>query len=787
MSKAWETPMMKQWQNLKRQAGESLLFFRLGDFYELFAEDAVRAAPLMGVTLTSRNGKADKEEAIPLCGVPHHHFEMYAHKLLEHGESIAIAEQTEEASPGKSLVQREIIQWLLPNEDRPHYIGLVAGREESWILAACDVATGHCVLETASGLENLWEAVSRLPVEDLRIPYGQSFEGAPKLFQKSCHLQIPGKAHQILMDAFSLSDIADLPIQKDLEIQVLGSLIGICQEAHPQQSLRFLRFQEIPDQVWMGASTRRHLHLFEPKDQNLFQFLDETRSAFGRRELKQVLSHPVFSKESIQERQKIVRYFKENPFERKSLRKHLHEIYDLERLLRRRRKAAHLYQIRQSLMHFQEIAQFLTGDLPLFHQYQSKLKSMETIRQLLESSLQWSEDEETGWICPGVLQELDDLRALQKGAEQALSQLEDKMRVDFGVPSLRIKFHQSFGYVAEVTRSHREKISDQVRRVQSLTNSERFKTPELESLEEKLLSLSTRLKQAELGEVERLYNELEKHREDLSVSVQLLGQMDCFQSLAEVSTRENWVTARLSDEAGILKIKNGRHPLTQEDFVPLSFELSPSEMRCMLLTGPNMAGKSTVLRVAGISALLHQIGSDLPAEAAELSLFDRIMCRMGAQDDLHQGKSTFFVEMKEVSQMLSGASDRSLLLFDEVGRGTSTYDGMSLAWAITEEVYLLKGLSMVATHYLELSLLENQYRQLRNYHLGVKELKGRLLFTRRLERGPASRSYGIQVARLAQLPESLLQKAEKKLREFEKKTEKKSPLFEWGEKQNYVQ
>lgn len=782
------TPMMEQWMQLKAQAGDSFLFFRLGDFYELFEEDAVRAAPIMGVTLTSRNSKSQGENAPALCGVPAANFELYLNRLLDQGHSVALAEQVEEPKPGKKIVRREIVQFftpgirLLERTEAPHYAGLVLGREDSWVLAAADVSTGHLVLEKGKSWENLQDILDRLPIEDLRTGYGDNIPVLCK-YQRACNFISEAEARQRVLEALQLVEIEDAPCNQLQDWIALGTLLRLLQEAHPGRRLVFSKPDSIPNAVQMSAATRRHLHLFEPQDHSLFHILDECCTAVGRRTLKFLLSYPTQDQLEVQSRQAVVRFWKERTWHRKQLRQELTKAHDIQRILRFKKHPQRLFQLSESLKSLKKVSELLEQELPLFQEFQSNLKKIDKLIEELSDKIQWSELDDRGWIASGVNPEIDELRNLQSNAENLLAELESKLRRDLEVGSLKIRFHQVFGYIAEVTRQHQSKIPSSARQIQSLANAIRFKTQELEELEVKLLSLESRLVQAERAQVEQIYERVEAFSGTLMKISDLLGRIDCFQAFAEVSSRENWTTPILSNSKNLeLRAQKAKHPLMFGDFVPLSFHLDQQMTRLMLLTGPNMAGKSTVLRVAAILALLHQIGSDVPAEEVELSIFDRIMCRMGAMDDLTQGKSTFFVEMKEVASMLYAASDKSLLLFDEIGRGTSTFDGMSLAWAITEAVHDLKCLSMIATHYLELASLENTLAHLKNFHLGVTEVEGQLLFTRRLQAGPASQSYGIQVARLASLPESILARAEQKLREFERKPKSslsRTPLFEW--------
>jgi len=785
-----QTPMMQQWEALKAQAGDNLLFFRLGDFFELFGEDAIQAAPIMGVTLTSRNTKSSHGNSQALCGVPIGNFEPYLHKLLDAGRAVALAEQTEEAGPGKNLVRREIVQYFTPGirllhqDERAHYCAVVTGRENCWVLAAADVATGHVVLERGNNLEVLEDIIERLPIEDLRIPQGENFN-LVRVYEKPCQFLSDAKARQLVMEDLGIVDWQDSPCQSHLETQCLGSLFSVLHKAHPGTRLSFVKPQLEKDSLWISSSTSRNLHLFEPQKQSLFDFLNQTKTALGRRELKNMLAHPSTRLEIISARQRLVRSFKTQNAKRRDFRQRLSQVQDIQRLLRKKPSPRGLWQLSKSLSAGLEAAHLISGEEEIILQFQKTSLQLGALYNRLDQSLQWSELPETGWIQEGVSAELDELRHLQLNASKFLADLEEKLRAETKVSSLKIKFHQVFGYVAEVTSLHKSKIPETAKHIQTLANSERFKTLELEELEKQILSLKTRISEAEKAEYQKLYQAVDEHQKLLQDWGGWVAKLDCFQALAEVSERYCWNTpiTQVSEDK-ILDLEEASHPLSLENFVPLNFSLSSDELQVILLTGPNMAGKSTILRVAALIALLHQIGSDVPARRAVLSIVDRIMCRMGAQDDMTHGKSTFFVEMKEVATMLQGATAASLLLFDEVGRGTSTYDGMSLAWAITEAVHDLGSLSIVATHYLELAQLEKSLLHLKNFHVGVKEIEGQLVFTRKLMKGPASQSYGIQVARLAKIPEEILERAENKLKEFEKKRTKPPPLFDFIQNDN---
>lgn len=778
------TPMMRQWTELKAQAGSALLFFRLGDFYELFEDDAIRAAPVLQVVLTSRNNRGTQTNSSPLCGVPVGNIETYLGRALDHGFKVALAEQTEEPQPGKVLVRREIVQWFTPGirllrtDERPHYAAVVLGSLASWSLAAADVGTGHLILESGSSSESLQDLIDRLPIEDLRIPSLQTFDLRSK-FREEIAVVSSEESERLIQNALGLSSAADTPTQSKLESQALGTLLKLLNHYHPKDLLRFLRPRTQPKSVWMSAATRRNLYLFDPADKCVFSVLDKTQTAMGRRELKQVLGSPTRDAELIRSRQDLVRYFKSQTQLRKIFRSRISGIHDVYRLLRKRRGPLELYQISNALSLGVTSTLILKNEHSSISSFQSRSNALMPLAQELERSLQISDEADVGWIRPQVSPTLDGLRELKQNSQKLLADLEERLRVETRVATLKIKFHQVFGYVGEVTAAHKDKLPAGARRIQTLANAERFKTEELEVLEEKILSLDGRIREAERAEISRLYDLVESAERSILDWADDLAHLDCFQSLAEVSDLYQWTRPETAPSGDfLLKIREAIHPLGQRAFVPIDIELHSESQQVMLLTGPNMSGKSTVLRLAATLALLHQIGSDVPASAARLSLFDRIVCRMGAHDDLAAGQSTFFVEMREVASMLHGATDQSLLIFDEIGRGTSTYDGMSLAWAITEEVHELKALCFMATHYLELSELEKSLTRLRSFHLGVEDIEGRLVFTRKLTPGPASRSYGIQVAKLADISPRILTRAQNKLHELEKKRTKALPLFE---------
>jgi DNA mismatch repair protein MutS len=780
----FSTPMMRQWSALKAQAGDDLLFFRLGDFYELFDTDAQTAAPVMGVVLTSRNQKSP--DAVALCGVPLHQFENYVGRLLDRGFGVAVAEQVEEPQAGKTLVRREIVQRLSPgirflaNEDRNFSVAALSGTATDWTCVVADVNTGQVRAKESSSLEDLDQFLKMHHVADLRLIDWNEKESLSVPYQRNLRAVDSSQIDCLIQKSMRLRDREDFPVQSARGRLVAASLLQLLADFHPAESLSFFVQSLDPQSLATTAATRRNLHLFEPAGRSLFDFINRTLTAMGRRELLRWLQEPTQNQSLIRDRQKLVHFFKTQTFHRQKMRERLREILDLHRLIRKERGPQPLIKLRATLRASLQCLQLITEPSPLLNITDEMNQRLLELVIYLEKTLCESEKSDLGWIHSGVDPTIDELRDLQKNSDRLLIELEQQTKEAWGVPSLKVKFHQSLGYVFECSLTHREKIPPAMKIVQNLTQTLRIQSPELKQLEEKVLSVESRLIQAEQEIIRQTYARVFELRDSILLTADLVGRIDALQSLAEISSEEKWTTPQITTESSAsLKLQQAKHPLIPQ-CVPLSLELSSDSQQVMLITGPNMSGKSSVLRLASLCAYLHQIGSDVPAQAMSSILFDRIMCRMGAQDDLASGQSTFFVEMNEVAHMLQGATEKSFLVLDEIGRGTSTFDGMSLAWAISEEIHESKMLALFATHYLELAELERKCPRLKPYHLGVEEKDGRLAFSRRLIPGPASRSYGIQVARLAHVPERVLERASQKLHELEKSSTKGLPLFEWG-------
>ena len=813
---ARETPLMRQYLAVKASVPDALLFFRMGDFYELFLEDAERAAPLLAITLTSRD--KGKPDAVPMCGVPVHAADGYIRKLVDLGHRVAICEQVEDAraTGGRRLVRREVVEVVTPGlAGDPD--GLDATRELALValaltpeevgLAALDASTGSFratkVARSAPGLPRpLLDELERIAPRELLLA-----EDGDEWVREAVLARLPTLAISPL--ARASFEPATAPAQPDgfdargksADLRAAAAVLGylaLRQPAVLRQAPRLRRY-DLAESMIVDAATRRHLELFESAEDRsrrgtLIERIDASVTPLGARRLARWLAYPLCDVPAIRRRQQCVAALAERDRPRARLRDALAGVRDLERRFARcQRPAAEprdLAALRSSLAALPGVCQALAlGDpLALPGAAEAPLPlpaALPEVTRLLQEALV---DEprplprgsrgagETGYIRPGFRPELDVLReSARKGREWTLG-LEQRERERTGIPSLKVRFHPVLGYGLEVSKANLERVPADYERRQTLANAERFTTPELREMEVGILSASERAAAMERETFEAVRQEVLGSAEAVRAAAEAVAELDALQSLAEVARRDGWVRPEL-EASELLEVRAGWHPVLEHllagsggVFVPNDVELGPDAARILLLTGPNMSGKSTYLRQVALLVLLAQIGSFVPAESARIGVVDRIFTRVGASDRMAQGESTFLVEMRETAEILAQASRSSLVILDEIGRGTSTFDGLSIAFAVAEYLHDTPGLcprTLFATHYHELADLARTRSGVRNAHFEVREWKGEVVFLRRLVPGEVSRSYGIEVARLAGLPTRVIARAREVLAELE--------------------
>ncbi len=805
---AHETPAVRQYWAAKREHPDSLVFFRLGDFFELFGDDAERSAPLLGVTLTSRDfGRAGR---VPMCGVPHHSLELYARKLLDAGLRVAVCDQVEAAKPGR-LVQRQVVRVLSPGtlvEDgfleaasTRRCAGLVR-RPDGAALAAVDLSTGDCqLLRLAPELrdEELADELSALEVAELLFAEGEPQPsrlppGVAAVMRPRDDFRAVGET-QPAPDATPRGMQQADPLCLDALAAVLAYGRSARIEVTPAELTVSLR--DSAQLMTLDAPTRANLELVESRSDgtSLLTLLDRTRSAMGLRRLRTWLLAPLTEVGAIEQRQRAVRELSADPSLRSELRSVLGSCRDLERLvcrsLHRIAGPRDLQQLARTLELLPALAdRFADSQCVQLRQLAQRLvRTPPELAHLLSRALA---DEspifarEPGFIRSGYDEVVDRIRANSSAARTYISELEASERQRTGIRGLKVGFNRVFGYYIEVRRAGSEQVpADYVRR-QTLTGAERYVTPALKEQEAVVLGAREQALAREQECLVELMVEVGHHARVLASAGRALAELDALQSLAEVGSERGWVMPAL-DQSRRLELEQARHPLVEEAlghgrFVPNDLRLDGESERICLITGPNMAGKSTYLRQAAIICLLGQIGAPVPCGKARWGVVDRIFTRVGAHDELAAGRSTFMVEMAETAQILDHASDRSLLIFDEVGRGTSTYDGMSIAQAVLEYIHdtpRVAARTLFATHFHELTALATTLPAVRNFRVEVVEEgegeAAQVTFLHRIVPGGADRSYGINVAQLAGLPPALVARAREVLRSLEESRPLASP------------
>jgi DNA mismatch repair protein MutS len=798
---AEETPLMQQWREIKARHPDALLLFRVGDFYETFYSDAEEASKLLGITLTSRNNGGSKA---PLAGIPYHALDSYLQKLVRLGRRVAICEQVEDASLAKGLVRREVTETVTPgtalndallNARRNNYIAAVAGDvEESGVvgLAWADLSTGELRARTASWSE-LGDLLGQIEASELLLPRSWelvALEGAGsavRTYRGDWIFETPSGREELLRryGVISLEGFG-FAAMDGAALGSCGALVAYLTETQPSvsRSLRPPRLIRAGTSMQLDEMTRRNLELVEPlggrgEGETLLRVLDEALTPMGARLLRRWILAPLVELPAIHARQAAVAELVENRDARREVRAACGEIRDLERLAVRvasgRCLPRDLLAVDASLSHVPRLRTALGGlESAALGEVGAGLDPLPELRQLVATAI--ADDApatlgEGGVIRPGFDAELDDLRGVRDGAVEWIARLQTQERERTGIASLKVGFNRVFGYYLEITNTHQQRVPADYQRKQTLANAERYITPELKEWEEKvmgaeerILALETRLfeevRQRAAGEVPRL--------QQLTESI---ATLDVFAALAEVAVRRDYVRPEVHDGYE-LHLRASRHPVVEtmmprEEFIPNDVRLDESA-RVMILTGPNMAGKSTVLRQVGLISLLAQIGSFVPAKEARLGVVDRIFTRVGASDNLVRGQSTFMVEMTETAAILNGATERSLVLLDEIGRGTSTWDGLSVATAVTEFLHQhIRAKTIFATHYHELTHLARRLPGVVNFSVAVKEEGESIVFIRSLVAGGADRSYGVEVARLAGLPREVIERARTLLCELE--------------------
>jgi len=789
------TPMMQQYLGIKAEHPDILVLYRMGDFYELFYNDARRAAELLDITLTARGQSAG--EPIPMAGVPVHSIEQYLAKLVRLGESVAICEQIGDPATSKGPVERKVVRIVTPGtltedallDDRRDNLLVALHRDEEgyYGLASLDLSAARFIVQEFNGEDALLGEIARLQPAELLV--SEDLDLPPALAQRAGLRRLPPwhfdteSAARQLNQQFGTHDLSGFGCQ-DMPVAVgaAGALLHYVKDTQRAAlpHLRGMSTELHEDSVILDAATRRNLELDQAqsgeKKHSLIAVLDKSVTAMGGRMLRRWLHRPLRDRAVLASRHQCIEsLLQARLFE--SLREALRGSCDLERILSRialkSARPRDLSALRDTLARLPELQQLLRSDNdPLLGTLSTRIGEHPKVLKLLRKAIPDIPPalvRDGGVIATGYDEELDELRNLSEQSDQILVDMETRERERSGISALKIRYNRVHGYYIEVSKLQADKVPDDYQRRQTLKGVERYITPELKAHEDKVLSARSKSLEREKLLYDQLLDQLLERLRPLTACAEGLATLDVLTTLAERADRLNWSRPALCDDPGII-IHGGRHPVIEmcsdDPFVPNDVRLDDSQ-RMLVITGPNMGGKSTYMRQTALIVLLACVGSFVPADAADIGPVDRIFTRIGASDDLVSGRSTFMVEMTETANILNNATDHSLVLMDEIGRGTSTYDGLSLAWAVAHELAGIGAWTLFATHYFELTELPEECNGIANVHLDAVEHGDRIVFLHTVKEGPASRSYGLQVAALAGVPEKVLIEARKQLQDLE--------------------
>ena len=802
------TPAMKQYVKIKESYPDCILLYRMGDFYEMFFEDALTAAPVLDITLTSRN--KGKEDSVPLCGFPYHAASSYIAKLVEKGFKVAVCEQVEDPKKAKGIVKRDVVRVITPGlvldeeslaAGENHYLASLCIEKNQIGLAFLDVSTGEFQIGEFDDREFFLTAASGLDFKELLLP--EDFPDKPLL--KTLQNQMPGlslnhlrrecfqaaRAEEILSQTFS----ADVLMRSGIReypalLKAAGAILDYVhqtQKIEPQH-LREIRWYAAENYLLLDETARRNLEIFTTiqgggKTGSLFSIFQETLTPMGTRRLRWWMNYPLADVEKIKSRLAAVAELKDNHLLRDELRKILSRVYDMERLAGRvaLRVATprDLVALKTSLGMIPKVKKALADcTAPALVSIRSRLTELDAAvnwiaRAIIDEPPPKIQD--GGFIAVGYDEELDKLRFISRDGKQWIASLEAEERKKTGIHSLKIGFNNVFGYYIEVTKANAALVPDSYIRKQTLVNAERYINQELKEFEQTVLNAEEKIKEREVELFYALREGLHQYIPDIQNNSALVAELDALAALAEVAEKYHYTCPEIDDD-DVIDIRDGRHPVVEvslagEGFVPNDCLMDLRDNKLLVITGPNMAGKSTYIRQVALIVLLAQMGSFVPAAKAKIGVVDKIFTRIGASDSLAKGQSTFMVEMTETAEILKKATSRSLVVIDEVGRGTSTFDGLSIAWAVAEYLHDFQGRgvrALFATHYHQLTDLPVTKTGAKNYNIAVKEWGEKIIFLHKIVEGGTSRSYGIEVARIAGVPREVILRAKEILRNLEK-------------------
>lgn len=799
--KGKETPLMKQYNTIKAKYPDACLLFRVGDFYETFGDDAVRAAGILGIVLTKRGAGSETETA--LAGFPHHSLNTYLPKLVKAGLRVAICDQLEDPKMTKTIVKRGVTELVTPgvsmndevlNSKSNNFLASVYFGRKTLGISFLDVSTGEFL--TAQGNEEYIDKLLQnfspsevLVAKNEKNTFRDTFGDDYHVFHLEDWVYKEDYAYESLTSHFGTNSLKGFGVEELQEgIIASGAVLYYLSETQHNKVQHITAIQRIAEDayVWMDRFTIRNLELYQSNNLNavtLLDVIDRTLSPMGSRLLKRWLALPLKDAHKIRSRHEVVTYLKENKQILNKIQQQVKQISDLERLISKiatgkvsPREVIYLKDSLDAIIPIKQLA--LESKNEALKAIGDSLHSCDLLREKIKTTLHPDAPvsiNKGNAIAKGIHPELDELRGIAYSGKEFLEGIETREAQRTGITSLKISFNNVFGYYIEVRNTHKDKVPPEWIRKQTLVNAERYITEELKEYESKILGAEEKIHQLETQLFDQLVVWIATYIKPVQLNASLIAQMDCLASFAQLAIENKYVCPEI-DDSYELDIKNGRHPVIEKQlpvgtpYISNDVYLDRDTQQIIMITGPNMSGKSAILRQTALIVLLAQMGSFVPAESARLGVTDKIFTRVGASDNISMGESTFMVEMNETASILNNISNRSLILLDEIGRGTSTYDGISIAWAIAEFLHEhpAQPKTLFATHYHELNEMQDIFERIHNYNVSVKELKDTVLFIRKLVKGGSAHSFGIHVAKMAGMPQTVIQKAQKMLKKLEK-------------------